>query len=99
MFAAIQKDCDQKPSPVDDNTKLSQIYINFVKKMITYSGKEAIELLGNSHRIWQDLVSAMDAIIEEFSVFIVLRKWAQIHPSKEFSGFCVSKKSECDIFI
>jgi len=66
--------------------------VNFVKKMITYSGKEAVELLGNSHRIWQDIVSAIDAIIDEFSMYIVLRKWANIHPSLEFRGFVYNRK-------
>jgi len=59
--------------------------------MITYSGKEAVELLGNSHRIWQDIVSALDAIIDEFSIFVVLRKWAAIHPSLEFRGFVYNR--------
>lgn len=59
--------------------------------MIVHSGKEAVELLGNSHRIWQDIQSTIDAIIDDFSMFIVIRKWAAIHPSLEFRGFVYNR--------
>jgi len=90
MFSAIKSDCEKLEhagQPVSDNTKLNIIYVNFVKKMIVYSGKEAVDLLVNSHRIWQDITSAIDSIIDTFSMFVVVREWAHIHPSMEFRGF------------
>jgi len=55
--------------------------------MIVYSGKQAVEILANSHRIWQDITSAIDTIIDTFNMFVVIREWAHIHPSMEFRGF------------
>jgi len=60
--------------------------------MIVYSGKEAVNLLGVSHRIWQDINSAIDSTIGEFSMFVCVRQWAQIHPSMEFRGFVYKNK-------
>lgn len=68
--------------------------MNFVKKMIVHSGKEAVELLGASHRIWQDVNAALDSVekIDSFEMYVVVREWAQIHPSLEFRGFVYERK-------
>eukprot|EP01130_Rhizamoeba_saxonica_P001348 TRINITY_DN11212_c0_g1_i1.p1 TRINITY_DN11212_c0_g1~~TRINITY_DN11212_c0_g1_i1.p1 ORF type:complete len:367 (-),score=93.24 TRINITY_DN11212_c0_g1_i1:58-1158(-) len=72
---------------IDDNAKLAIVYKNMVKTMIVYSGKQAVDLLVRSHRIWQDISAALDLIIDTFSIKIVLREWAHIHPDTEFRGF------------
>eukprot|EP01126_Amoeba_proteus_P043702 TRINITY_DN4812_c0_g1_i3.p1 TRINITY_DN4812_c0_g1~~TRINITY_DN4812_c0_g1_i3.p1 ORF type:complete len:318 (-),score=68.89 TRINITY_DN4812_c0_g1_i3:524-1477(-) len=95
MFEAIKKDCDkheQEGGKVDDNTILRFCYVNFVKKMIVYSGKQAVDLLGKSHRIWQDISAAIESIVDKFEMFVVLREWVQIHPSMEFRGFVYGRK-------
>lgn len=92
MFADIKAECDKcaaKGVTVDDNLKLNIIYVLFVKKMIVYSGKEAIKILGESHRIWQDICSSLDV---GSPLGIVIRQWADIHPSMEFRGFVYDRK-------
>jgi len=92
MFRAINEECEkyeQKGGTVDDNLKLNIIYVLFVKKMIVFSGQEAVKILGGSHRIWQDICSSRDV---GSKVGIVIRQWADIHPSMEFRGFVYGRK-------
>jgi len=95
MFAAVEEDkkkLESEGGSVTENDILRFCYVNFVKKMIVHSGKEATRILGLSHRIWQDINSAIDSIIDKFEMFVVVREWAQIHPSAEFRGFVYGKK-------
>jgi len=90
MFEAVKSDCrkqEQEGKPVTENDILRLCYVNFVKKMVVYSGKQAVQLLAKSHRIWQDINATIDAIIDKFEMFVFVREWAQIHPSMEFRGF------------
>jgi len=91
MFQSVSDECDKykaKGIVVDDNLKLNIIYVLFVKKMIVHSGKEAVQILGGSHRCWQDITSSIDV---GSPVGVVLRQWANIHPSLEFRGFVYNK--------
>jgi len=95
MFAAIKADCDQlrgEGKLVTENDILRFCYIHFVKKMVVYSGKEAVSLLATSHRIWQDINASIDSMIDTFEMGVFIREWAQIHPSMEFRGFVYGKK-------
>jgi len=97
MFSDIMSDAvhrdelsyvERTGKEVDMNAKLGIVYVNMVKTMIVHSGRDAVELLGNSHRIWQDISAALDSMIgDEFSIKLVIREWAHIHPSTEFRGF------------
>jgi len=60
--------------------------------MIVHTGKEAVQLLGLSHRIWQDINAAIDIMNEKFEMYVCIREWAQIHPSMEFRGFVYGKQ-------
>jgi hypothetical protein len=95
MFAAIEENKRQlieEGGIVDENAILRFCYINFVKKMVVHSGKEAVDLLGASHRIWQDIHATVDSIIDKFEMYVVVREWAQIHPSTEFRGFVYERQ-------
>jgi len=95
MFAAIQKDKDEfvaQGGTVDENAILRFCYVNFVKQMVVHSGKEAVELLAISHRIWQDIEATISSTVGEFEMYVVAREWAQIHPSLEFRGFVYDRK-------
>jgi len=95
MFAAIEEDkkkLQEQGKEVTSNDVLRFCYVNFVKKMIVHSGKEAVQMLGVSHRIWQDINAAIDTVIDKFEMFVCVRQWAQIHPSMEFRGFVYGKK-------
>jgi hypothetical protein len=43
-------------------------------------------------RIWQDINAAIDSIVGKFEMYVVIREWAQIHPSAEFRGFVYGKQ-------
>eukprot|EP01125_Pyxidicula_operculata_P004631 TRINITY_DN1740_c0_g1_i1.p1 TRINITY_DN1740_c0_g1~~TRINITY_DN1740_c0_g1_i1.p1 ORF type:complete len:293 (-),score=51.14 TRINITY_DN1740_c0_g1_i1:115-993(-) len=102
MFNAIKQDCDNlkaQGKEVTDNFILQTTYTHFVKKMIVYSGEEAVSILKNSHRIWQDISSTRETAVkgtgadgDGFEMFVVIRQWANIHPSLEFRGFVYGRK-------
>jgi len=96
MKEAIAKDVEkykrEKGKDVDDNAMLSIVYTNFVKNMKVHSGEEAIDILGKSYRIWQDITATLQSKIQsdpngDSGIKIVVREWAGISPSLEFRGF------------
>jgi hypothetical protein len=54
-------------------------------------GQEALEMLVNSNRTYQDL-SRVLKFPDEFQVYIILRQWHFIHPSHEFRAFIYDLK-------
>jgi len=43
-------------------------------------------------RIWEDMAAMLDGQIGEWKLMVVLRQWADIHPSMEFRGFVYERK-------
>jgi len=81
-----------KGKEVDENAMLSIVYTNFVKNMKVHSGEEAIDILGKSYRIWQDITATIQTKVnvdenDDSGIKIVVREWAGISPSLEFRGF------------
>jgi len=96
MKDAIARDCEkykrERQKDVDENAMLSIVYTNFVKNMKVHSGEEAVELLGKSYRIWQDISATLQSKVftdqnQDSGIKIVVREWAGISPSLEFRGF------------
>jgi len=86
---AIEKQSGKK---IERNTLLGIVYDTHLKCLAVHSGKEAVELLSSSIRIWQDIIATLDGTIGEFKLFVVLRKWMGISNSLEFRAFVYERK-------
>jgi len=58
--------------------------------MHVYSGKEALELLLSSDRIYEDLTNELEN--KEFHQDIIIREWMEIPVEHEYRGFVYQKK-------
>jgi len=56
------------------------------------SGKEAIEVLSHSHRIWQDLVAYREVRGSKSEMSLILRPWTNIPAWGEFRGFVYNRQ-------
>lgn len=76
------------PETSNKNQQLVSLTASLAKAMKVKNGKEIIELLQNSNRIYNDLlslVSLQDS--EEKTTKIILREWVDIRPDHEFRVF------------
>lgn len=62
------------------------------KTMKVTSGREAIELLFNSDRTYQDILRMKLMLGDKFEMKLIARKWVDIDPELEFRTFVVDKK-------
>ncbi|MFX0142216.1 MAG: hypothetical protein ACFFDN_51735, partial [Candidatus Hodarchaeota archaeon] len=77
----------------DENSRLVAIVKSSILGLKVNSGKEAMELLLDSQRIYDDLVTALQfSKTEGFSQKIFVREWINIPIDMEFRGF-VHKKN------
>jgi len=75
---------------VDDNVLLGIIFRSSIQSLVVRSGREAVELLGISRRIWQDIEVSLDS--KQFDLKVVIREWVVIPNEYEFRGFVYNRE-------
>lgn len=75
-----------------ENSKTYALLEAGTKAMRVFSAEEALTLLCQSERIWQDMCLALDLEEKEWNQSIVLRRWVEIDCDMEFRGFYCNKQ-------
>ncbi|MHA1380440.1 MAG: hypothetical protein ACTSRG_18905 [Candidatus Helarchaeota archaeon] len=77
-----------KKGEQDENSKLIAIVKSQILGLKVRSGKEALDFLLSSQRIYDDLIFSLEhAIFEGFTQKIFIREWIDIPINMEFRGF------------
>ena len=78
----------------DENARLIALVKASIQGLKIHTGKEAIELLTDSERVYDDLLTALEHLVKhpkEFTQKIIIREWIDIPIDMEFRGFVYNK--------
>ena len=78
----------------DENARLIALVKASIQGLKIQTGKEAIELLTDSERVYDDLLTALEHLVKypkEFTQKIIIREWIDIPIDMEFRGFVHDK--------
>ena len=75
-------------------TKHTLICLACSKTMKVTSGREAIELLFNSDRTYQDILRMKLMLGDKFEMKLIARKWVEIDPELEFRSKSLAQHND-----